>query len=231
MTTPDGAVHPMTKDDGFVDELLRWYDENGRHDLPWRDPSRSPFEVLVAELMLQKTSAKQVLGVFDDFVEEYPDPQSIVDAPDREIVEEVESLGLRKRVSYFERSSNQIVERHGGDVPDDRNDLLNLHGVGEYTAGSVLAHAYERDVAAVDTNVARILSRVYGLDATDTPNAAELGDRAEELAPTGRCSDYLHALIDLGAEVCTPTEPDCVNCPIKVYCEYSPERAGDSSVS
>jgi len=224
-------VYPMTKQEAFVGGLLEWYEENGRHGLPWRDPTASPFEVLVAELMLQKTSAEQVSGVFDGFVDEYPDPESVVDASEKEIAEEIEPLGLQKRVGYFERANEQIVERHGGDVPGEREELLNLHGVGEYTAASVLAHAYERDVAAVDTNVARILSRVFGLDAADDPTADELWERAGELAPPGRCSDYLHALVDFGAAVCSPTGPNCEDCPFEECCEYRAESDTNSSTS
>ena len=206
--------------DAFVRSLLEWYEEHGRHDLPWRDRDASPFEVLVAELMLQQTSAEQVLWVFEDFVDRYPGPKSIVAAPDGAIAEEIEPLGLRKRSEYFERASEQIVERHGGEVPDTRSELLDLHGVGEYTAASVLAHAYEKDIAAVDTNVARILSRAFGLDAADDPSATENWELAERIAPPGRCGDYLHALIDFGAAVCTASDPNCASCPLEDSCEY-----------
>jgi len=101
MTAPEGAVYPMTEREAFVGDLLEWYEENGRHDLPWRDPTASPFQVLVAELILQKTSAGQVSGVFDGFVDEYPDPKSVADASEEEIAEEIEPLGLQKRVGYF----------------------------------------------------------------------------------------------------------------------------------
>lgn len=209
----------------IVKSLLEWYDEHGRHDLPWRDRDASPYEVLVAELMLQQTSAEQVRRVFEEFVEKYPNLESIVDASEEAIEKEIEPLGLRKRSEYFLQASEQIVERHGGDVPDTQSELLDLHGVGDYSAASVLAHAFEEDAAAVDTNVARILSRVFGLDAADDPSASENWELAERLAPSGRCGDYLHALIDFGAAVCTASDPDCANCPLEDSCEY---RAGES---
>ena len=216
---------PNERERTVVGNLLEWYEECGRHDLPWRERDANPFEVLVAELMLQKTSAGQVRGVFGDFVERYPNPESIVTASEGAIAEEIEPLGLRKRAGYFERASEQIVERHGGDVPEMRSELLDLHGVGEYTADSVLAHAHGKDAVAVDTNVARILSRVFGLDAADDPSATENWELAERLAPLGRCSDYLHALIDFGAAVCTASDPNCTSCPLGDSCEYRTDES------
>ena len=200
----------------FVDALLRWYEDNGRHELPWR--KASPFEVLVAEFMLQRTSAEQVLGVFEPFVAKYPDARSVAGAEEDELREAIAPLGLRKRARYLERTSETLVERYDGDVPSDRDELLELEGVGEYTANSVLAHTYEEDVAAVDTNVARILSRVYGTE--EDPESTEAWEKAERLVPAGRGSDFLHALIDFGAGVCTASSPNCTDCPLADICEY-----------
>lgn len=207
--------------DAFVDNLLTWYDDNGRHDLPWCENDASPFELLVAELMLQQTSVEQVQEVFEEFVEKFPDPESVVAVSEKEITEEIEPLGLQKRTKYFRKASHRIIEQHGGNVPDERSELLHLHGVGEYTAASVLAHAHGKDAVAVDTNVARVLSRVFGLAAADDPTAAENWDFAERSAPAGRCSDYLHALIDFGSAVCTASNPKCSDCPVADLCEYS----------
>ena len=121
------SSHPNC--DAFVDNLLTWYDDNGRHGLPWRENDASPFEVLVAELMLQQTSVEQVREVFEEFVEKFPDPESVVAVSEEEITEEIEPLGLQKRTKYFREASHRIIEQHGGDVPDDRSELLDLHGV------------------------------------------------------------------------------------------------------
>lgn len=209
----------------FVENLLTWYEENGRHSLPWRADDATPFNVLVAEFMLQQTSAGQVLNVYGDFVQKYPTPESILDTPQEELADDIESLGLRKRTRYVREASEQLVENHNSTVPNTRAELLELQGVGEYTANSVLAHAFEKDVAAVDTNVARILSRVFGLDCGDKPEASENWELAEELLPSERSSDYIHALIDFGAEVCTASNPSCESCPLDGICEYSPEES------
>ncbi|WP_306055816.1 HhH-GPD family protein [Natronococcus wangiae] len=213
----------MTDDDGdeFVDTLLEWYTDNGRHDLPWRDPNATPFEILIAEYMLQQTSVEQVLGVYEEFVGKYPTPASIVDAESDEFGEDLEPLGLHKRTAYVERASEQIIGQYDGEVPNRLDELLDLHGVGEYTAASVLAHAYDGDVAAVDTNVARILARVFGLETEDEPDARENWELAERLAPSDRCGDFVHALIDFGASVCTASNPNCEGCPASGLCEYT----------
>lgn len=216
MSSPDST-------DAFVDNLLAWYEKNGRHELPWRAQDASPFEVLVAELMLQKTSAGQVLDVYEDFVEKYPSPESLLEVPEHELADDIGSLGLRKRSRYFREASERLVENYEGTVPDNRSELLELHGVGEYSAASVLAHAFGKDVAAVDTNVARILSRAFGLSGGEEARAEENWRLAQELLPAGRSSDFTHALIDLGAEVCTPADPDCENCPVESTCEYAEE--------
>lgn len=209
----------------FADNLLDWYEENGRHGLPWRAEDTTPFEMLIAEFMLQQTSAGQVLNVYGDFVQKYPTPESILDTSQEELADAIASLGLRKRARYFRETSEQLVESYESTVPDGRSGLLELQGVGEYTAASILAHAFEKDVAAVDTNVARILSRVFGLDYGDNPEASENWELAEDLLPSGRSSDYIHALIDFGAEVCTARNPQCEDCLMGEICEYSPEES------
>ena len=143
----------------------------------------------------------------------------------KELADDIESLGLRKRTRYFREASEQLVEDYNSTVPNTRVELLELQGVGEYTAISVLAHAFSKGVAAVDTNVARILSRVFGLDCGDTAEASENWELTEELLPSGRSSDYIHALIDFGAEVCTASNPSCENCPLEGVCEYGPEES------
>ena len=200
--------------------ILAWYDSEGRHGLPWRDPDASAFEVLVAELMLQRTSVEQVIPVYPEFVERYPTPDAVVRADESDLAGRVRPLGLAKRVEYLKRASERIVGEYDGRVPSDRSELLELRGVGEYTARSVLAHAHGEDVPAVDTNVARILSRLHDLDA----EADDLRERAEHLSPEGRGSDFTHALIDFGAKVCTAANPKCADCFVRDACEYYAEE-------
>lgn len=211
---------PPNRGTVFVDRLLAWYEENGRHGLPWRADDASPFDVLVAEFMLQQTSAEQVLNVYEEFIEKYPTPESILETPQERLAEDIGSLGLKKRTRYLYKASEQLVEDHDSTVPNSRSGLLELQGVGEYTAASVLAHGFGKDVAAVDTNVARILSRVFDLNRENEPAANENWVIAEVLLPPGRSSNYIHALIDFGAEVCTASNPNCEECPANTICEF-----------
>lgn len=164
----------------FVDPLLSWHAENGRHHLPWRDYDRSAFEILVAEILLQRTTVTAVAGAYVPLVAQYSSPEAIAAAPATEIKQRIAPLGLVKRAEFIQRCSHQLLARHAGTVPNHRTDLLRLHGVGEYTARSVLIHAFDAGIAAVDTNVRRLLSRFFGID-PDSDTVTALGDA---LAPS-----------------------------------------------
>lgn len=208
--------------DSLVDPLLDWYEENGRHHLPWREEERSAFEVLVAETLLQRTTASAVSGAYVPIVSRYPTPESVVAARSDEIERRISPLGLVKRATYLERFSAQLLARHSGRVPRDRSELLDLHGVGEYTARSVLIHCYDEDIAAVDTNVERLLSRFLGR----APGESDLGEIADDIVPPKRSSDFLHAALDFAAGVCTARSPDCETCPLERECESSADIIG-----
>lgn len=199
----------------FVDAMLEWYDENGRHGLPWRERDRSAFEVLVAEILLQRTTAAAVSGAYLPVVSLYPTPAAVVAAPSGELEDVIAPLGLSKRSTYLERISGRLLERHAGRVPRDRSELLELHGVGDYTARSVSVHAFGDPVSAVDTNVERLLSRFFGED----PEESDIQGLADELTPRERSSDLLYAMLDFAAAVCTARSPDCADCPLRDGCE------------
>ncbi|GAD53690.1 A/G-specific adenine glycosylase [Halarchaeum acidiphilum MH1-52-1] len=198
----------------FVERLLDWYHENGRHALPWREDSRTAFEILVAEVLLQRTTASAVEGAYVSFVARYPTPACLVAAPSDRLVDAIEPLGLTKRAGHLERCSAQLWERYAGRVPAERTALLSLHGVGEYTARSVLIHAFGEHTVAVDTNVRRLVSRFFGID----PHSDALGETADALAPEGRSGDFLHAMLDFAASVCRAREPRCDSCPLRTRC-------------
>lgn len=199
---------------GFVDPLLAWYERNGRHDLPWREPDRTPFEILLAEILLQRTTAEAVAGAYVPLVARFPGPEVVAAAPSDEIEARIEPLGLVKRAAYVRRCARRLLARHAGEVPREYSELVTLHGVGDYTARSVLIHVQGLGIAAVDANVRRLLSRFFG--------ASSNGDRlpvlADALAPSNRSSDFQHAMLDFAAEVCTARSPDCASCPLRGPC-------------
>lgn len=204
----------------FISVLLDWYGENGRHGLPWREPGRTAFEVLTAEVLLQRTTASAVSGGYIPFTALYPTPECIAAATSDELTEMIAPFGLTKRAEYFERCSGQLLERHSGEVPRRLNELRDLHGVGDYTARSVAIHAFNADTVAVDTNVRRLVSRFFDIE----PDTNAVDAVAELIVPAGRSSDFLHAMLDFAAEVCKARSPECDSCPLRQHCEFPKTR-------
>jgi len=198
----------------FVGPLLSWHEANGRHLLPWREPDRSAFDILLAEILLQRTTAASVAGAYLPIVARYPSPEAVVASRPSAIERRISPLGLAKRAEFIHRCSQQLLTRHSGDVPRRYADLLKLHGVGAYTARSVLIHAFDEDIAAVDTNVRRLISRFFDVP----PDSGALAHLADALAPSRRGSDFQHAMLDFAADVCTARAPRCEACRLGERC-------------
>lgn len=198
--------------------LLDWYAARAR-PLPWRE-TRDPYRILVSEIMLQQTQAGRVEPLYQAFVARFPTPAALAAAPAADVLGAWRGLGYNRRALNLQRAAQAIVERHGGQVPADLPALKALPGVGDYTARAVLAFAFGRDEAPVDTNVARVLSRVVAGAALTRPEAQRL---ATEVLPAGHAAAWSNALMDLGARVCTSRSPDCAGCPVAAACAW---RAG-----
>jgi A/G-specific adenine glycosylase len=194
----------------FVPQLLAWYAQNHR-PLPWRT-TRDPYALLVSEVMLQQTQAARVVPYYHAFLTRFPDPQSLAAAPRRDVLEAWSGLGYNRRVLALHAAAKHI-SRHGW--PDD---LTELPGVGPYTAAAVGAFAWDRQVAAVDTNARRVIERHDGARHT----AKTLAARAGELLPPGRAAEFNQAMMELGATVCRPRAPRCGACPIRDGCAGGP---------
>jgi len=203
----------------FREKVVEFYKEYGRL-FPWRE-IRDPYVVLVSELLLQKTTSQQVLSIFKQFFEKFPDWASLANAEERDIEAVIGKLGLRKRARFLKEIATQVVNEFGGEVPRDYEKLLKLKGVGSYTANAVLAFAYNMCAPVVDTNVARVLRRYFGLKG-DKPAYAdkELWEFANSIMPQKECREYNYGLIDLAALVCKPKDPLCSTCPLNKYCEH-----------
>jgi len=208
---------------GFSRRLRAWYRRNGR-ELPWRR-TRDPYRVLVSELMLQQTQVSRVLGYYERFLDRFPTLASLAMARPRQVREAWEGLGYYARARNLHRLAREVTRRggvHNDLLPADPGQLLELPGIGEYTAGAVASFAYERRAALVDTNVARVLRRAFAPEA-DFKTAA--GRRviwaiAEKLLPrTGRATwTHNQALMELGALVCTARVARCDACPVRRDC-------------
>lgn len=197
--------------------LLEWHLKN-RRIFPWRC-SRDPYRVLVAELMLQRTQARQVGPVFETFVRRFPRPTN---ASEKEVSEIIKPLGLAHRAPRFAALMKKLSE--SGLVPDKMEELLVLPGVGRYVAGAVLCFGFGKDVAIVDVNVARVLSRVFRLKPRGRPqNDKRMLELAEKLVPRRRGPQYNEALLDFAALVCRPT-PQHGGCPLTGLCAFYQEQ-------
>ena len=191
--------------------LLAWGVPQLR-DLPWRF-ERDPWKVLVAEVMLQQTQAERVIPKWRAFLEAYPDPPACASASLADVLRLWQGLGYPRRARNLQATAELVVERHDGQIPDDLGALLTLPGIGPYTARAVLAFAFERDVAVVDTNIARVLARTIGERLT--PKRAQ--QVADALVPVGHGWIWNQVIMDLGATLCRPT-PRCAACPIAPSC-------------
>ena len=205
-----GTSKPAPLDAGAV---LGWGVPTMR-DLPWR-AERDPWRILVAEVMLQQTQAERVIPKWNAFLEAFPTPAECATASLGDVLRLWQGLGYPRRARNLQMAAATVVERHGGQLPDDLDELLALPGIGPYTARAVLAFAFERDVAVVDTNIARILARTAGERLT--PKRAQA--RADEAVPEGHGWVWNQVIMDLGAELCRPV-PKCETCPLAAACAW-----------
>ncbi|MBW7881659.1 MAG: hypothetical protein H3C34_03310 [Caldilineaceae bacterium] len=203
--------------------LLNWYAVN-RRDFPWRN-TKNPFEVLLAEKLLQQTKARDiVVSVYSRLLTQYPTVQAIMNADLDELREAIQPLGLAYRASEIKQMAAEIVESYGGEVPPSLEELLSLTGVGDYCARAVLSLAYSQDVPIVDTNVARFLHRLCGIEKSLPANPARkkyLRCLATQLLPENTARDFNLAVLDLCASVCTSQNPQCRTCPLRGFCSYA----------
>ncbi len=202
--------------------ILEWADRC-RRDLPWRR-TRDPWLVLVSELMLQQTQVARVVPRYEAFVARFGRPTDCASADVGEVVRLWAGLGYNRRAVNLHRAAVMIVDEFGGTLPDDLAGLMSLPGVGPYTARAVLAFAYERDVGVVDTNAARVLSRLAGRRL----GRAEVQARADAAVPPGQGWAWNQAILDLGATICTSRTPSCPACPAAVRLRLAPRRRARS---
>ena len=206
----------------LADEAITWYAANAR-DLPWRQPDTTPWGVLVSEVMLQQTPVVRVEPAWRSWMTRWPTPAALADDPPSEAIRMWGRLGYPRRAMRLHACAVAIVERHGGRVPDDLDQLLALPGVGTYTGRAVATFAYGRRHPVVDTNVRRVVCRaVEGKpDAGPATTAADLTAMAELLPlDEARAAKASIAFMELGAIVCTARAPRCADCPFHDVCAW-----------
>ena len=213
------AVTDAAKRDEIRETLLSWFEGNAR-DLPWRR-TRDPWRVLVSEVMLQQIQVKRAVPFYERFLERFPNVEDLADAPLAEAIRVWEDLGRYRRVVYLHKTARIVADEHGGSVPTDPEELVKLPGIGPYTAGAVACFAYERDVAFLDTNMRRVLQRLFF--GVETPTERDLLKIAGELVPPGRGWRWNQALMETGALICTARRPACEDCPLRDGCRARSE--------
>lgn len=204
--------------------ILRWYDDNAR-DLPWRGPSASAWSVMVSEFMLQQTPVSRVLPVHETWLNTWPTPADLAAAPSGDAVRAWGRLGYPRRALRLHASAVAITERYAGEVPDNYDDLRSLPGVGDYTAAAIASFSFGRSHAVLDTNVRRVLGRaVSGVEFPAASVTRAERDLATALVPPSDPEVWAVAVMELGALVCTASNPSCAVCPVRDRCAW--ERAG-----
>ncbi len=205
--------------------MLDWFAANAR-DLPWRR-TRDPYAIWVSEIMLQQTQVKTVIPFWNRWLRELPTIEAAAEAPSEKIHKLWEGLGYYTRVRNLQKAAQVIVEKNGGKFPDKFDDVLVLPGIGRYTAGAICSIAFNQPTPILDGNVIRVLTRIFGI--AENPKekqtnaqlwqlAAELVSLAANEKQKNACSHLNQSLMELGALVCSPRNPQCLICPVKKLC-------------
>lgn len=199
--------------------LLDWYDENKR-DLPWRH-TQNPYGIWISEIMAQQTRISFLLAYYNRFMEQFPTVQTLASASEAEVFKAWEGLGYYSRARNLKSAAQKIMTDFGGEVPKTKEELLKLPGIGEYTAGAILSIAYNIPVPAVDGNVLRVFSRLENSeeDIMLPKTKQTAADFVSAIMPAGRAGCFTQALMELGALVCIPKNPRCVECPVFSLCK------------
>ncbi len=203
----------------FARSLLEWYDA-GHRELPWRR-TRDPYRVWISEIMLQQTRAETAISYYERFLLCFPHVRALADAPEEDVLKAWEGLGYYSRARNLQSAARRIVSEYGGELPATSAQLRELPGIGPYTAGAIASICFGERVAAVDGNVERVVSRLWGVreDVSLPPVRRAIAAHAQSLVPPERTGDFTNAMMELGATVCVPGAPRCLMCPVRELCD------------
>ena len=210
---------PVLPADVFQRRLLAWFDEHGRHDLPWQQ-ERTPYRVWVSEIMLQQTQVATVIPYFERFMARFPDVVALAAAEQDEVLHLWTGLGYYARGRNLHKAARVVVAEHGGELPLGLEALAALLGIGRSTAGAIVSQSSGRRAVILDGNVKRSLTRLHAVEGWPGRPAVErrLWALAEHYTPDTRLADYTQAMMDLGATLCRRGRPDCARCPFADVC-------------
>jgi len=202
----------------FSNDLIEWYHPNKR-DLPWRD-TRNPYHIWISEIILQQTRVNQGLGYYLRFIETFPTIEKLANAPLDAVLKVWQGLGYYTRARNIHRTAKFVVDELGGVMPNTYAELIKLRGIGDYTAAAIAAFAFDEPVAAIDGNVYRIYSRVFGIYAPIDKGDGKkmLRKIAHDELDKNQPATFNQAIMDLGGQVCLPKNPLCESCPVSSMC-------------
>ena len=209
------------KDQIITKKILNWYDLNKR-TLPWRknvSQSKKHYYTLVSEFMLQQTQVVTVIPYFNRFINKIPNLKKLSKIPDRELIKLWEGLGYYSRVRNLKKTAKIIISKYHGEIPNNYKDLISLPGIGNYTANAILAIAFNKSYIPLDGNIERVLKRYLYLKKDKEIQKENLIEKKSIFGISSRASDYAQALMELGAMICKPKNPECSKCPISKNCK------------
>jgi A/G-specific adenine glycosylase len=208
----------------FSSSLLKWYVENRRH-LPWRTTT-DPYRIWLAEIILQQTRVQQGLPYYERFVQTFPDVFALAQAPTEKVLRLWQGLGYYTRARNLHACAQAVVQQHHGIFPSRYEELLQLPGIGPYTAAAIASIAFGQPVAVLDGNVYRVLARFLSLDTpTNSPTGKKVfSELAQQLLNTAHPGEHNQAVMELGALICTPKNPGCTKCPLSNHCQAFHQR-------
>ena len=196
--------------------------------MPWRD-NRDPYPIWVSEVMLQQTQVITVIPYFERWMKSFPTMKKLAGSREETVLKHWEGLGYYSRARNLHKAAKIVVKEHKGKVPDAYDTLIQLPGIGRYTAGAILSIAFDQQLPVLDGNVKRVLSRLFVMQSNGVPASHEnrLWETSAELVPGKRPGDFNQAMMELGAMVCLPKKPLCLVCPLKKKCEAKLQGAVD----
>lgn len=203
---------------GLSQNLINWYSREKR-DLPWRK-SKDPYRIWLSEIILQQTRVAQGLPYYEKFIYEYPTVHDLADAEESRVLRTWQGLGYYSRARNLHKAAKIISREHSGHFPDHYEGLLKLPGIGPYTAAAIASLAFGEAVPVLDGNVYRLIARLFGIshDIANQTNRKYFMEVLEQLVPRDRSGDFNQAMMEMGALVCTPRNPNCNECPVWETC-------------
>ena len=204
--------------------ISKWF-KNSTRVFFWRIKP-SPYKIMIAEFMLQRTKAEQVEPVYKKFLQQYPDIVSLSKARIKSVEKYTSSLGLHKRAPNFMNAAKYIINNFKGEYPKTRKELLTIPGVGDYVAGAIMAVCFNNADYVIDSNIARFINRYAGLNLTgEIRRKKVIVEKAKKIFKVNDQRNFLFALLDFTAVICKPIVPLCNECPLRKKCKYSPSSS------